>query len=118
MSRDPLEDQEYDFYNAPDMKQQESYVDLNSAKAQANVGYPMGVVRPGAITYVHNGKLSTVPEPMTAHKRISLVKSGFRLAGSILGIVALPHNVPMVAAFAMLALAEVLGILEENHEDD
>lgn len=154
MSRDPLEDQEYDFYNTPEQRENKArqafrdaqhdrhaamfeeataYTRKTTAECRARIqeldpvltapygstglrryAETMGTIRPGTITYVPDSE----PEGMTAHKRISLVKSGFRLAGYILGIVALPHNAPMVAAFALLALAEVLGILEENHEDD
>lgn len=48
---------------------------------------------------------------MNQHKKISFIKSGVRLIGCFLGILAFPGF--YAAAFYFLFIAEILGIIEE-----
>lgn len=59
--------------------------------------------------------MSNTREQLLMHKVISYIKSGFRVLGSVLGIVAAAKfNSPSLAlAFAGLFIAEVFGIIEE-----
>lgn len=53
---------------------------------------------------------------MSTHKKISLMKSAFRLMGCMLGIIYFWHNFYPMHAFIFLGIAEVLVIIEEEFE--
>lgn len=53
---------------------------------------------------------------MSTHKKISFIKSTIRIFGYFIGATALGDNVAMFAAFVVLAVSEVIGIIEEVDE--
>lgn len=54
--------------------------------------------------------------PMSTHKKISFVKSTIRIFGYFVGMAAAGDNVTLFAAWMILAVSEVIGVIEELDE--
>lgn len=53
---------------------------------------------------------------MSKHKIISFIKSGIRIVGCFVAIMAFDGNLLAFHAFLFMAIAEVAGIIEELYE--
>jgi len=53
---------------------------------------------------------------MSKHKVISFIKSGIRIVGCLVAVMAFDGNLLAFHAFLFMAIAEIAGIVEEFYE--